>query len=57
LILWPTDDPYIGVEFGHRYADALGGPTQLEIIERAGHWMWLDRPDIIGRVATFLAPA
>lgn len=54
LVLWPTDDPYVGVEFGERYAAALGGPTQLEIIERAGHWMWLDRPDVVDRAAAFL---
>ena len=57
LVLWPTDDPYIGVEFGQRYADALGGDVDLQIIERAGHWMWLDRPDVIDRAADFLAPA
>jgi pimeloyl-ACP methyl ester carboxylesterase len=56
LVLWPTADPYIGVEFGQRYADALGGDVELEIVERAGHWMWLDRPDVIDRAAEFLAP-
>jgi pimeloyl-ACP methyl ester carboxylesterase len=55
LIMWPTRDPYTKAEFGQRYADALGGPTQLEIIERAGHWMWLDRPDIVEKAAAFLA--
>jgi pimeloyl-ACP methyl ester carboxylesterase len=25
LILWPTNDPHIGPEWGQRYADALGG--------------------------------
>jgi pimeloyl-ACP methyl ester carboxylesterase len=57
LILWPTQDPYIGVEFGQRYADALGGPTELEIIENAGHWTWLDRPDVIDKAVAFLASA
>jgi len=54
LILWPTSDPYIPGRFGRQYADALGGEVSLEIVERAGHWTWLDRPDIIQRVATFL---
>jgi pimeloyl-ACP methyl ester carboxylesterase len=57
LILWPTDDPYVGSEWGQRYADAIGGETQLEIIERAGHWMWLDRPDVIDKAAEFLRAA
>jgi pimeloyl-ACP methyl ester carboxylesterase len=53
LILWPTNDPYIPVEFGRAYADALGGETELELVE-AGHWSWLDRPELVERVATFL---
>ena len=54
LILWPTGDPYLGVEFGRGYADALGEEVQLELIENAGHWTWLDRPDAIDRAASFL---
>ncbi len=54
LILWPTEDPYIPAEFGRAYADALGGPTTLEMVERAGHWSWLDRPELIERAARFL---
>jgi pimeloyl-ACP methyl ester carboxylesterase len=57
LVLWPTDDPYVGRDWGARYADALGGDVRLEMIERAGHWMWLDRPDVIEKAAEFLAPA
>jgi pimeloyl-ACP methyl ester carboxylesterase len=54
LILWPTDDPYVGPEWGPRYASALGGDVRLEMVERAGHWTWLDRPDVIERAAAFL---
>jgi pimeloyl-ACP methyl ester carboxylesterase len=53
LVLWPTDDPYIGAEFGQRYADALGGPVELELVE-GGHWTWLRRPELIERTADFL---
>jgi pimeloyl-ACP methyl ester carboxylesterase len=53
LVLWPTHDPYIGAEFGRRYADALGGDVELEPID-AGHWPWLDRPEVVDRVAAFL---
>lgn len=56
LILWSTNDPYIGREWGQRYADALGGQVRLEMIERAGHWMWLDRPDVIDKAEAFLRP-
>ena len=54
LVLWPTDDPYIPPEFGPAYADALGPPARLEMVERAGHWTWLDRPDVVDAVAEFL---
>jgi pimeloyl-ACP methyl ester carboxylesterase len=53
LIEWPTRDPYIGAEFGRRYADALGGDARLEETE-AGHYAWLDRPEIVDRVAAFV---
>ena len=56
LVMWPTRDPYIGAEFGRRYADALGGEVELEDLD-AGHWPWLDRPGMIERVAAFLAEA
>jgi pimeloyl-ACP methyl ester carboxylesterase len=51
LVLWPTAGPYIPVEFGQAYANALGGT--LEIVE-GGHWTWLDEPAIIEQVAAFL---
>ena len=54
LILWPTEDPYIPVEFGQAYADALGGEALLEIAGNAGHWSWLDRPELIEKAVRFL---
>ena len=53
LVLWPTRDPYIGAEFGQAYADALGGPAELEMVD-AGHWPWLDRPELVERVTSFV---
>jgi pimeloyl-ACP methyl ester carboxylesterase len=53
LVLWPTHDAYIDAEFGRRYADALGGEVELEPVE-AGHWPWLERREIVERVAAFL---
>jgi pimeloyl-ACP methyl ester carboxylesterase len=53
LVLWPTRDPYIGAEFGQRYADALGGEVELETVD-SGHWPWLERPDLVERAAAFL---
>ena len=56
LVMWPARDPYIGAEFGRRYADALGGEVELEEVD-AGHWPWLERPGMIERVAAFLGEA
>jgi pimeloyl-ACP methyl ester carboxylesterase len=53
LIEWATADPYIGAEFGQRLAAALGGPTELNLLE-AGHYPWLERPEMIERVAAFV---
>ena len=53
LVLWPTRDPYIDARFGTQYADALGGETSLEPVD-AGHWTWIDQPDVVDRVADFL---
>jgi pimeloyl-ACP methyl ester carboxylesterase len=57
LILWSTRDPYVGPEWGQRYADALGGDVRLEMLENAGHWPWLDRPDVVDKAAEFLGSA
>ena len=54
LVLWPTEDPFIPQRFGRAYADALGGESRLETVEGAGHWAWLDRPELVDRVAGFL---
>ena len=53
LILWPTDDPWISADFGERYAQALGGETELELTD-GGHWSWIERPGLVERVARFL---
>jgi pimeloyl-ACP methyl ester carboxylesterase len=53
LVLWSTRDPYTAPEFGPRYAEALGGDVTLEEVD-AGHWPWLERPELVDRVAEFL---
>jgi pimeloyl-ACP methyl ester carboxylesterase len=55
LILWPTDDPYLGADWGPRFAEAIGDNASLEMIEDAGHWAWLDRLDTVERTREFLA--
>ena len=53
LVLWPTDDPYSEPEFGQRYADALGGESEL-VMTDGGHWPWHEQPELVERVASFL---
>jgi pimeloyl-ACP methyl ester carboxylesterase len=53
LILWGERDPWLPPALAQRYADRLPR-AEAEVIEAAGHWPWLDRPELIERVAAFL---
>lgn len=55
LVLWARGDPYIGVDQGRWYAAALPN-AELELVAGAGHWLWLDRPQVIDRVVAHLEP-
>jgi pimeloyl-ACP methyl ester carboxylesterase len=54
LVVWGGRDPYVPASFAQAYADALGGPTEARVVEKAGHWPWLDEPDLVDVVAGFL---
>jgi pimeloyl-ACP methyl ester carboxylesterase len=56
LVVWGTRDPYLPSRFGRAYANALPDARLLELPD-AGHWPWLDRPDLIDTVVGFLAGA
>ncbi len=53
LVVWGTRDPYIDTAFARRYADALGG-AELDLREGAGHWPWIDDPDVVRTVSRFV---
>jgi pimeloyl-ACP methyl ester carboxylesterase len=53
LIAWGERDPWLGPELAQRYAERLPH-AEVEVIEGAGHWPWLDRPELVERVAAFL---
>jgi pimeloyl-ACP methyl ester carboxylesterase len=53
LILWGEDDPWLRSELARRYAERLA-QAEVEVLTQAGHWPWLDRPELIERVAAFL---
>jgi pimeloyl-ACP methyl ester carboxylesterase len=54
LVLWGAGDTYLPTEFARALGDRLGGPAEVDVIEGARHWPWLDRPELIDRVAGFL---
>jgi pimeloyl-ACP methyl ester carboxylesterase len=53
LVVWGMKDPYLPGRFGRAYAEALSNAQLIELPD-AGHWAWLDRPDVIDAVVQFL---
>jgi pimeloyl-ACP methyl ester carboxylesterase len=56
LIVWGEADPWLPVTVGETYATALPH-TSIDRVKNAGHWPWLDSPDVVDRVASFLQDA
>jgi pimeloyl-ACP methyl ester carboxylesterase len=54
LVLWGDEDPYIPAKFADAYGRALPG-ARVEHVAEAGHWPWIDRPELIGRIVEFAA--
>lgn len=53
LVAWGTRDPYLPAELAREYARVLPNAELLEL-EDAGHWPWMERPDLVGTVVEFL---
>jgi len=54
LILWGERDGWFGPELAGAWSGRVPNAA-LELVPDAGHWPWLDRPELIERVAGFLA--
>ena len=54
LVVWGDEDPYIPPRFGDGFAAALGDAT-VEHLPDAGHWPWLERPDLFARLCDWIA--
>jgi pimeloyl-ACP methyl ester carboxylesterase len=54
LVVWGERDPYIPPAFAQAYASALGGPVEAEVVPGAGHWPWLNAPEVVTKVTDFL---
>jgi len=53
MVVWGAADPYLPARFGHLYAARLPAAELVEIAD-AGHWPWIERPDVVDRVVRFL---
>lgn len=54
LVLWGGRDRYIPARFAQAYAQALGGPAEVRVQDGAGHWPWLDAPELVTVATDFL---
>jgi pimeloyl-ACP methyl ester carboxylesterase len=53
LVVWGERDRYLPTRFGAAYAERLPG-ADLLTVPGAGHWPWLERPELVDRVVAFL---
>jgi pimeloyl-ACP methyl ester carboxylesterase len=53
LVLWGADDQYLPSRFAHAYGEAIGG--EVEVVDGAKHWPWIDKPELVDRVCAFLS--
>lgn len=54
LVLWGEQDPWLDLSFADAYGRVLPGAV-VERVAGAGHWPWLDRPEVAERLAAFVA--
>jgi pimeloyl-ACP methyl ester carboxylesterase len=52
-LIWGENDPWYPPALADAYASRLPG-ARVERIAKAGHWPWLDRPEVVDRVAAIL---
>jgi pimeloyl-ACP methyl ester carboxylesterase len=45
LVVWGESDGWVSVDYGRAFADAIPG-ARLVLIERAGHFPYLEQPDV-----------
>ncbi len=54
LVVWGEQDPWLDPAFADAYGRRLGNATVARV-PGAGHWPWLDQPDLTARVGDFVA--
>jgi pimeloyl-ACP methyl ester carboxylesterase len=55
LVTWGAADRYLAPAGAERLAASVGGPAEVEIVEGAGHWPWLDHPPLIDLVNIWMS--
>ncbi|MGI8712564.1 MAG: alpha/beta fold hydrolase [Solirubrobacteraceae bacterium] len=53
LIVWGDEDPWLQRTFADAYARRIPNAA-LEHVSGAGHWPWLDHPELLQRLAAFV---
>lgn len=53
MIVWGERDPWLPVSLADAYARRLPG-AEVNVVQDAGHWAWLERPEVARRVAEFV---
>lgn len=56
LVVWGEEDPYLAPKFADAYSEALPN-ARLRRVPGAGHWPWLDAPELVDEVCRFLTAA
>jgi pimeloyl-ACP methyl ester carboxylesterase len=54
MVIWGGKDRYLPARFGPEFAARLPNSELIEL-PQAGHWPWIDAPDVVDRVTRFLA--
>lgn len=47
FVMWAENDNFMSKDGAIRLKQAIKGPVRLQFIERAGHWVQEDRPDVL----------
>jgi pimeloyl-ACP methyl ester carboxylesterase len=55
LVVWGAADRYLAPDCAQRLAAAAGGTTEVQIVDGAGHWPWLDRPQLVVDINIWLS--
>lgn len=54
LVVWGKQDPWLPAAFADRYGERLPN-AGIWLLNNAGHWPWLDRPEIAERIAEYVS--